>query len=67
MNTNNLSDHDATRSLFNDPLEDTEIVANVWWSYVTTRSLFNDPLEDTEINHHAHAHYHAHVLCSTIR
>ena len=35
--------------LFNDPLEDTEIVDIVALLHSVIRYLFNDPLEDTEI------------------
>ena len=37
------------RSLFNDPLEDTEIVRARGVDAERRGSLFNDPLEDTEM------------------
>ena len=37
-------------SLFNDPLEDTEIVHHTTKNLREGSSLFNDPLEDTEID-----------------
>ena len=54
-------------SLFNDPLEDTEMSPFVMLVTVNRCSLFNDPLEDTEMKLRNPQQPKSDVLCSTIR
>jgi len=53
--------------LFNDPLEDTEILGRAVGEPLNPGSLFNDPLEDTEITLMTIIQLAVWVLCSTIR